>query len=109
MEWHSYTKLSARGTTYVGSTFLGVGTPVGIASDINGDAVIAGVTNSPDYPTTPGAVQSTLNRTGSSDLFITHVTSLGRQLHYSTYLGGMANEQATGMALIRRAMSTWGA
>lgn len=92
-----FTKLSARGTTYVGSTFLGVGTPAGISPDINGDAWIAGVTSSPDYPVTPGAVQSRLNRTGSSDLFLTHVRSLGRQLNYSTYLGGNGNDQAAGM------------
>ena len=40
------------------------------------------------FPGHAGAVQSKLNRAGSSDLFITHVNSLGKQLLYSTYLGG---------------------
>ena len=94
-----YTKLSSRGTTYTGSTFLGVGNPVAIASDINGDAWIAGLTTSSEFPVTAGAVQSKLNRPGSSDLFITHVASLGKQLLYSTYLGGPANEQASDLVL----------
>ena len=78
---------------------LGVGTPVAIASDINGDAWIAGLTTSTDFPVSAGAVQSKLNRAGNSDLFITHVNSLGKQLLYSTYLGGLANEQASDLAL----------
>ena len=48
------------------------------------------------------AVQSKLNRAGNSDLFITHVNSLGKQLLYSTYLGGLANEQASDLALDAR-------
>ena len=94
-----FTKLSARGTTYIGSTYLGPGTPVGVAPDSNGDAWVAGSTSSADYPVTGDAVQPRLNRAASSDLFLTHVTSLGRQLHYSTYLGGPGNDQASAMAV----------
>jgi uncharacterized protein (TIGR03437 family) len=94
-----YTKLSSRATTYMGSTLLGAGTPAGIAFDVNGDAWIAGSTAASDYPVTTGALQTRLNRAGSSDLFLTHVSSLGKQLHYSTYLGGPANDQASDIAV----------
>ncbi|HYI95241.1 MAG TPA: SBBP repeat-containing protein [Bryobacteraceae bacterium] len=90
------TKLSAAGTSRMFSTFVGVGTPVGIASDLDGNAVIAGNVNTAGFPVTAGAVQTTLQRAGSSDMFLTRVNSLGA-LQYSTYLGDPANDQMSDM------------
>ena len=90
------TKLSAVGTTRMFSTFVGVGTPVGIASDLDGNAIIAGNVNTAGFPVTSGAIQTGLQRPGSSDLFITRINSLGA-LQYSTYLGDPANDQMSDM------------
>jgi len=58
------TKLDATGAALVYSTYLG-GTGnddgFGIAVDAAGNAYVTGQTNSPDFPTTPGAFQTTLS------------------------------------------------
>ena len=74
---HSYvTRLNASGARLLYSTYLG-GTGgdyvSAIALDSNGDAYVTGYTNSADFPTTPGAVQ-TVNRAvavGASNAFVT--------------------------------------
>jgi hypothetical protein len=95
------TKLNSTGTALIYSTYLGgSGTCLsGICSgenggvgfiDSSGDAYVSGETHSPDFPTTPGAFQTTwkgaTNKT--SDLFATKLNSTGTALIYSTYLGG---------------------
>jgi hypothetical protein len=65
------TKLNATGTALVYSTYLGgVGHDEGdhIAVDAAGNAYVTGFTSSPDFPTTPGAFQ-TSNR-GYGDAFV---------------------------------------
>lgn len=90
------TKLNSTGTAFIYSTFLG-GTnngEVALASalDDSGNLFLSGQTGSSDFPTTPGAFQTTLN--GSVDGFITKLNSSGSALLYSTFLGG--NEQPIG-------------
>ncbi len=92
-----FSKLSATGTSLIASTFVGTGSPVAIAADVNGNAVIAGNVSSSAYPVTFDAAQSALK--GSSDLFLTKINALATALQYSTYLGGPANDQASGMTL----------
>jgi Beta-propeller repeat len=65
------TKLNASGSALTYSTFLG-----GAASDVGngiavrfGRAYVTGQTNSADYPTTPGAFDTTFN--GAFDAFVT--------------------------------------
>ena len=83
------TKLSSDGGTLLYSTYLGgsdedIGT--GIAVDSAGNAYITGHTYSTDFPTTPGASDTTLN--GGRDGFVAKLNAAGNGLVYSTYLGG---------------------
>ena len=87
------TKLNPSGTGLVYSTYLGGSVaeePNAIALDSKGDAFISGLTFSVDFPTTPGALQTT-NRSSAINGFNDFVTKLdpfGSRLLYSTYLGG---------------------
>ncbi len=64
--------------------------PLGIALDSHGDIVIAGTTQSPDFPVTGGPPLPQLN--GSQDIFLTVLDPLGRHLLYSSYIGGSGND-----------------
>ena len=102
------TKISADGTALLYSTYLGGSDNSGdeakaIAVDSSGNAYIAGVASSSDFPTTPGAFQTvneaqlSLNSCG----FVTKLNATGAALVYSTYLGGKGNSgaAATGIAI----------
>jgi uncharacterized protein (TIGR03437 family) len=89
------TKLNDNGTAYAFSTLLGgdsdsfiVGTEGGraIAVDRVGTIYVAGFTTLRDFPRTPNAIQDT--HLGQSDVFFTKIRSDGRQILYSTFLGG---------------------
>ena len=84
------TKLNASGSALAYSTFLG-GTDddrgEDIAVDGRGRAYVTGLTDSADYPTTPGAFDSTFNG-GFRDAFVTKLNASGSALAYSTFLGG---------------------
>ena len=58
----------------------------GIALDGAGNAYLTGDTASADFPTTPGAFDTTYN--GGYDAFVTKLDASGAALVYSTYLGG---------------------
>ncbi len=59
---------------------------------------MAGITSSTDFPTTPGAFQTTFGG-GSSDAFVTKLNPLGTGLVYSTYLGGSGDDAGLGIAI----------
>src|SRR5205085_4421652 len=83
------TKLDASGSSLVYSTFLGGANTDGagsIAIDGSGNAYLTGYTASPDFPTTPGAFDTTYNNDG--DAFVAKLNAAGAALAYSTYLGG---------------------
>jgi hypothetical protein len=105
------TKLNPTGSALVYSTYLGgsgngssdgdIG--AGIAVDASGNAYVTGATNSTDFPTTPGAFQTTYSA-GREDAFVTKLNSTGSALVYSTYLGGSgdvypAGQGGSGIAL----------
>lgn len=94
------TKIDATGSMLTYSTYLGgAGFDVGfgIAVDAAGHAYIAGETESPNFPTTPGALQETY--TGQGDAFVAKLDPMGRMLVYSTYLGGKGDDEAFGIAI----------
>ena len=58
----------------------------GIAVDAAGNAYVTGVTETRDFPVTPGAFQPASG--GSYDTFVAKLNPSGSALVYSTYLGG---------------------
>jgi hypothetical protein len=79
----------------------------GIAVDSAGEAFIAGQTGSTrfgtsDFPTTPGAFQTTFGGPTSgraSDGFVTKLNAAGSALVYSTFLGGSDQDALNGIAV----------
>ena len=65
---------------------------------------MTGLTESPNYPTTPGAFDSTFN--GSDDAFVTKLNASGSALVYSTFLGGTSRRSGHGIAVDGRAGPT---
>ncbi|HEV2068691.1 MAG TPA: SBBP repeat-containing protein, partial [Acidimicrobiales bacterium] len=97
------TKLAADGSRLEYSTFLGGGgldAGFGIAVDPSGNAYVVGATRSPDFPTTAGAYDTTIN--APPDAFLTSLTADGTALRYSTFLGGSGFDDALGVALTPR-------
>jgi hypothetical protein len=103
------TELNPTGSGLIYSTYLG-GNPPGqalgqlagsIAIDASGDAYVVGFTNSSDFPTTPGAFQTTCAGCGisSDDGFVSELNPSGSALIYSTYLGGSHGTEASAIAL----------
>jgi hypothetical protein len=103
------TKLNARGSALVYSTFLsGFNQDFGrdIAVGTRGRAYVTGFTRSSDFPTTPGAFDTTFD--GSEDAFVTKLNARGSALVYSTLLGGgrgdpdVTEEAGLGIAVLDR-------
>ena len=109
-------KLNPTGTllwaTYVTGTYGA--TAAGMAVDNAGNVIVAGTTDSDDYPVTAGAFQTVYsaaapqlpNASGNGYLapppsigYITKVNSTGTALLWSTYFGGSYADQITGMAV----------
>jgi len=111
-------KLDATGKllwgTYVTGTYGAIAG--GMAVDSAGNVIVAGTTNSDDYPVTTGAFQTAYtaaaaqqptsrgpfnyfigppNATG----YVSKVSSTGTDLLWSTYFGGSYQDQITGMAV----------
>jgi len=94
------TKFNPTGTALVYSTYLGGSGSddgFGIAVDNSGNAYVAGITFSVDFPITAGSFQTTLS--GTSDAFVTKLTPSGTSLLYSTYLGGTSDDIGHGIAV----------
>jgi hypothetical protein len=69
-----------------------------IAVDSAGNAYIAGLTRSSDFPTVK-PISSAGYGGGTSDAFITKVNPAGTSIVYSTYLGGSGSDQANAVAV----------
>ncbi|MDX6621775.1 MAG: hypothetical protein QOK36_4161 [Gaiellales bacterium] len=93
------TKLNPAGSALVYSTYLGgqgFDTGNDLTVDGGGNAYIAGNTSSTDFPTTPGAFDTTPD---GSDAFVTKVNAAGSALVYSTVIGGSSGDSANGIIL----------
>lgn len=100
-------KFSPAGTllflTYVGGSRDDLG--LAIAVDSSGNPYITGATDSPDFPVSTGAAQSAFAGAGGNlllsqgDAFVTKISSDGRQILYSTYLGGSQDDSGMGIAV----------
>jgi uncharacterized protein (TIGR03437 family) len=109
-------KLNAAGTplwgTYVTGTYGAIA--AGMAVDSTGNVIVAGTTNSDDYPVTTGAFQ-TAYAAGAPPFpvpagnsysgpppatgYVTKINATGTGLVWSTYFGGSYTDQITGMAV----------
>jgi len=94
------TKLSPDGSSLVYSVVIGgakrdIGRGIALRSD--GSVFICGETESADFPTTPGANDTSLS--GDSDGFVCLLSADGSALLSSTYLGGGARDSCYALAL----------
>jgi hypothetical protein len=93
-------RLGAGGDTLVWSTYLGGASndlAIRVRLDATGCPVIGGATQSPDWPTTPGAFDQWHD--GGWDAFLARLSSDGTQLLASTLLGGTGDEEGRAMDL----------
>jgi Beta-propeller repeat len=95
------TKLNASGSALAYSTYLGgsadESVPFGIAVGSDFNTYVTSRTFSSDFPTTPGAFDSSLG--GTQDAFVTKLNPSGSALAYSTYLGGSGTERSFSIAV----------
>ncbi|AXC10399.1 Cell surface protein [Acidisarcina polymorpha] len=94
------TKLNPGGATLAYSTYLGGDSAFellgGLAVDAEGNAYVAGLTNSANFPVTSNAYQKVNNALANlgGNAFITKLNPSGSSLVYSTYLGGSGQPDA---------------
>ncbi len=88
-------KLSAGGDVLIYATYLGgflSDEGHSIAVDLVGNAYVTGETDSSDFPTTPGAFDTTNN---SEDPFVVKLSANGTVVAYATFLGGSSSDYGT--------------
>ncbi|MBX3086731.1 MAG: SBBP repeat-containing protein [Anaerolineae bacterium] len=93
------TKLNAAGNQFLYSTFLGGSwyeTARAIAVDSSGNAYITGETESSDFPTRNPFQPAHI---GMRDAFVAKLNTTNGDLIYSTYLGGLIDDYAYGIAV----------
>lgn len=86
-------KFSPNGTSLVYSTYLGGDgdeMPHSLIVDNQGHLIVAGKSNSTDYPVTSNAFQS--QKTSGYDIVLTKFNAAGSQLLASSYLGGNSDD-----------------
>ena len=82
--------------TYFGGT--GADRILGLTVGADGCAYAAGVTDSPDLPTTAGS-HRTAGPSGATDGFVVKLSAGGSALGFGTYLGGASDEQMNAVAI----------
>jgi len=91
------TKLDPTGSSAAYSTYVGGSGDEGAGAvrvDRSGNAVVPGLTDSTDFPTTPGAIQGA--NAGGLDAFVIKLNRSGSKLMSSTYLGGSGDDGSNG-------------
>jgi hypothetical protein len=97
-------KIDSTGSALIFSTYLGgslTDTSAGVAADSGFNVIVAGTTNSADFPTngTNAAFQATALSSGNH-VFVSKLDSTGSNLIYSTYLSGSTGaDNTSGLAL----------
>jgi hypothetical protein len=92
-------KLNASGSALLYSTYLGGradDSGGGIAIDSAGSAYVTGLTSATNFPLL-GAIQTT--NKGAADVFVTKLNPAGTALVYSTYLGGVNQDEGIDIAV----------
>ncbi len=97
-------KLNPAGNALLYSTLLGgsnVDLCYGLQVDGSGNAYVIGTTDSPDFPTTPGAYSTTRGAKPSYlySVFVTKINPSGAGLVYSTYAGGTSGDFGLGLVV----------
>ena len=98
-------KIDASGRLVYATYLGGSGTDIAkaIAVDTQGNAYVAGVTGSANFPVTAGAFQSSaalpVNGLPQSHIFVTKVNAAGSALVYSTLISGSGTEDARAIAV----------
>ncbi len=93
-------KLNGGGSALVYATYVGGSSHdrgSSIAVDGSGNAYVTGYTLSTNFPTTPGAYDTTQN--GSTDVFVARLNGSGTALAYATYIGGSSGDSGSGVAV----------
>jgi hypothetical protein len=100
-DWDAFVvKLDPTGGALAYATFLGGASHDGgtaIAVDAEGSAYVTGGTSSSNFPTTPGAFDTSYNGYNNPDAFVAKLNPTGAALAYSTFLGGGGSD--TGYAI----------
>ncbi|HVS08779.1 MAG TPA: hypothetical protein VMS76_02810, partial [Planctomycetota bacterium] len=110
--WMAFvTRFTADGSALVWSTLLG-----GSKDDVGyalallpaGDVFVGGQTVSPDFPTTPGAIQTSYHSGQDlrEDVFVARLDPSGSSLVYSTYLGGSNYDYLGGICVDTSGIAT---
>jgi hypothetical protein len=95
-----FAKLDAATGELLWATFLGGSSDdfsFGVSIDPAGNLVVAGQTQSPDFPVAGNAYDDTHN--GSTDVYVAKFDASGSQLLWSTFIGGSESEHLRGLAL----------
>ncbi len=94
-------KLNPGGANLVYATYIGGGSDdiaYALALDPDDALFVAGGTDSTNFPTTPGAYDT--SHGSDWDAFVLKLAPAGNSLIYSTFLGGDASEIADGLATV---------
>lgn len=94
------TEVDELGEKLIFSTFLGgnqVDFPLTLTTDSVGNIYVGGYTNSPDFPTTPGAYRRTMG--GIQDGFLIKLSHTGDRLLFSTLVGGDGVDSIFGISI----------
>jgi hypothetical protein len=89
-------------STYLGGSGCGNGEgdgAAGLALDTTGAAYVVGNTCSGDFPTTPGAYQTTSLAEYVNNAFVAKISPGGTSLVYSTYLAGSSGAYGNGVTV----------
>jgi hypothetical protein len=86
------------------STYLGGSSDdmaYAVAADAQGNAYVAGVTFSSNFPVTTGAFQTTANFKTAVHSFVTKLNPTGSALVYSTLIAGSGNDYIAALRILR--------